>query len=200
MKWNLPKVQVTPAMLIALLALGVALSGPAYAAAERLAAGTVGTAQLQDGAVTTRKLHNNAVTSRKIANGTVGVDDLAAAARSPRSVSAADGGADNIPAGAWTTVLQMALPAGNWILQGKGIMTLYDSTVTCDLVVGDQIWDRTSGYFGVSGAEFGFGDAPMSLISTRNVTSTSQIAQIRCISNQNTPVVKDTKLVAIAVR
>lgn len=55
----------SPAMVVALIALAIALSGTAYAAT------TIGTKQIKDGAVTTPKLHDGAVTAAKLANGAV---------------------------------------------------------------------------------------------------------------------------------
>ena len=55
----------SPALVVAMAALFVALSGTAYAAVE-LPRNSVGTAQLRSGAVTTTKLHNGAVTSNKV--------------------------------------------------------------------------------------------------------------------------------------
>lgn len=69
--WKTYRPRLSPAMVIALLALVVALSAPAQAAMERLAAGTVGTAQLKNGAVTTPKIRDGAVTTPKIRTGAV---------------------------------------------------------------------------------------------------------------------------------
>jgi hypothetical protein len=62
---RLSRFKPSPAMIIALVALFVALGGVSYAAAK------IGTAQLKNGAVTTPKLHTNAVTSPKLKNGAV---------------------------------------------------------------------------------------------------------------------------------
>jgi hypothetical protein len=56
----------SPAMVVALLALFVSLSGSAYAALN-LPKNSVGTRQLKKGAVTTAKLHNGAITASKVA-------------------------------------------------------------------------------------------------------------------------------------
>ncbi|WP_109505531.1 hypothetical protein [Nocardioides speluncae] len=178
----------------------IALAGPAHAVAERIGDGSVGTRHLKDRAVTAPKLAPNAVSGTKVVNGTVGIAHLAPNARRPQAVGADPGGSVNIPANQWTDVLTMRLPAGSWNLFAKGIITTFDSFVTCDLVVGDTIVDRTSAYGGVSGAEFGFGDSPMSLISMTTASSSSRSVTLRCHSNQNTPAVKDTKIVAIATR
>lgn len=122
-KIKLPRVSPSPAatFVVALLALVAALSMPAQAAMERLAKGSVGTAQLKDGAVTTPKLRYGAVTSAKIRNGGVTVADLSVQARPklPRSVSARNN--------SWTPLnwdgVQLArleLPAGRWLVVAKG--------------------------------------------------------------------------------
>lgn len=56
----------SPALIISLIALMVALGGTSYAA-FRLPAGSVGTKQLAKGAVSTAKLKNGAVTGSKVA-------------------------------------------------------------------------------------------------------------------------------------
>lgn len=60
----------SPAFVISLIALFVALSGTSYAALN-LPKNSVGTKQLQKSAVTGPKIANGAVTSTKIANGVV---------------------------------------------------------------------------------------------------------------------------------
>ena len=57
----------SPAMVVALIALFVALGGGAYATLG-LPKSSVGTAQLKNGAVTRAKLRNNAVTTIKVKN------------------------------------------------------------------------------------------------------------------------------------
>lgn len=59
----------SPAMVVALIALFVALGGSAYALT--VPKNSVGTAQLKDSAVTGAKLHNSAVTSSKVMNGSL---------------------------------------------------------------------------------------------------------------------------------
>lgn len=60
----------SPALVISLLALSVALGGTAYAGIT-ISKNSVGTNQLKNGAVTTNKLKNGAVTTNKIKNGNV---------------------------------------------------------------------------------------------------------------------------------
>ena len=55
----------TPALIISIMALLVALGGTGYAALG-IPNGSVGTAQLRNGAITTKKLQNGAVTAAKI--------------------------------------------------------------------------------------------------------------------------------------
>jgi hypothetical protein len=61
----------SPALVISVLALFIALGGSAYAA-NQLAKNSVGTKQLKKNAVTTPKIKNNAITGAKINEGTLG--------------------------------------------------------------------------------------------------------------------------------
>jgi hypothetical protein len=55
----------SPALVISLIALFVAIGGIGWAAAK------IGTSDIKNGAVTTKKLHNNAVSTKKIKNNAV---------------------------------------------------------------------------------------------------------------------------------
>ncbi|HYY22645.1 MAG TPA: hypothetical protein VE780_12275 [Thermoleophilaceae bacterium] len=70
-----PHRRPSPAIVIALIALFVALTGSAYAAL-RLPRNSVGSAQLRRGAVTKAKLRTNAVTSSKVKDHSLGAKDL----------------------------------------------------------------------------------------------------------------------------
>lgn len=59
--------RLSPAMVVACVALLVALGGTSIAAETALAPGSVTTAAIRNGAVTTTKLHSNAVTLSKLA-------------------------------------------------------------------------------------------------------------------------------------
>lgn len=67
----------SPAMVVAVIALIVALAGSAYAAgkigSKQLKKGAVSTKKIKDDAVTAAKIANNAVTGAKLASGAVGV-------------------------------------------------------------------------------------------------------------------------------
>jgi hypothetical protein len=67
----------SPAMIVAMVALFVALSGGAYAAL-RLPPASVGTRQLATGAVTAGKLHNGSVTAQKVKAHSLSAQDFAA--------------------------------------------------------------------------------------------------------------------------
>lgn len=192
---------LSPAMVVAMLALVVASSMPAQAAMERLAKGSVGTAQLKNGAVTTPKIRHGAVTGPKIRNGTVGLGDLAPTARPkhPEWRGSDKGGSVAVPADRWTTVLTLALPAGQWFVFGKGIMSAFDSRLTCDLVAGGQIWDRTMALQFITGDGASAYYAPMSL-GQRVQLSSAGTVDIRCSATSGTQSVLDTKLNAIRVR
>jgi hypothetical protein len=60
----------SPALVVSMLALVIALSGVAYAGTQ-LPINSVGTKQIQNGAVTSPKLHNGAVATAKLHNGAV---------------------------------------------------------------------------------------------------------------------------------
>ncbi len=67
----------SPAMVIAVIALIVALAGTAYAGSKigskQLKKNAVSTKKIKNNAVTSAKIANNAVTGAKLANGAVGV-------------------------------------------------------------------------------------------------------------------------------
>src|SRR5215208_4804717 len=65
----------SPAMVVALFALFVAMGGTGYAIAT-LPANSVGTKQLKKSAVTAKKLHKNAVKSRKVKDFSLLAKDL----------------------------------------------------------------------------------------------------------------------------
>jgi hypothetical protein len=89
-----------PATIIATIALMVALSGAAFAAA------TIGTSQIKNGAVTKAKLASNSVTGAKIAGGAVHAKDLARGAVTGGKLA---GGAVGAPALANGAVTQPKL-------------------------------------------------------------------------------------------
>jgi len=65
---RLPRRRLSPALIVACIALLVSLGGTSVAAVGQLARNSVGTPQLRNGAVTNLKLRNNSVTSAKVAN------------------------------------------------------------------------------------------------------------------------------------
>ena len=84
----------SPAMVIACIALGIALTGTSVAAVTALAPNSVGTAQIRPNAVTAAKIKNANVTGAKIArNAVTGAKVL------NRSLTAADFVAASLPRG-----------------------------------------------------------------------------------------------------
>ena len=77
----------SPAMVVAIIALFIALGGSAFAAIQKNA---VGTRQLRSKAVTTGKIANNAINGAKVANGSLSGQDinLGALGTVPRATSA----------------------------------------------------------------------------------------------------------------
>jgi hypothetical protein len=146
------RLRVSPATVIALLALIIALSAPAQAAVQRLANGSVGTAQLKNGAVTTPKIRDravarpkiaaDAVTGAKIANGSVRLADLAPGARPkpPRSLVAPHDDSFRTINGSGIEITKQDLPRGQWFVVVKGIFFVDNSNASCALTVaGDAV-------------------------------------------------------------
>jgi hypothetical protein len=76
----------SPALIVAILALFVALGGTGFAALSRH---SVGTKQLKDGAVTSSKIHKHAVTRKRIARNAVDEAEVATDAITGRNVNEA---------------------------------------------------------------------------------------------------------------
>src|SRR5436190_495301 len=73
----------SPAMVVYLIALFVALGGTSYAAITSLPAGSVGTTQLKNAAVTAPKIKNGAVTAAKISSSAAGAVHVVGAGGEP---------------------------------------------------------------------------------------------------------------------
>lgn len=109
---RLAKNRPSPAMIVALVALFVALGGVSYAA---LAKNSVGTKQLKKNAVTTVKIKNNAVNGAKVADGSLTGADVAAGSLTGTnladgSVGLADLGSDSVDS---AKVVNGSLKAGD---------------------------------------------------------------------------------------
>ena len=139
----------TPATVISLIALVVAMGGTSYAAIS-LPANSVGTTQLKKKAVTRKKLAANAVTSAKVKNGALLAKDfkagqLPAGPRGPMGLTGpagpkGDKGAkgDRGPSDAFdrtNTFSLENLPAGSYELIGKmGVTGITgNGSLSCDL-------------------------------------------------------------------
>jgi hypothetical protein len=107
----------SPAMVVAIVALFVALGGAAYAGvtlsnnsvrSKTIVNGQVKTVDLANGAVTGAKLRNNAVTGAKVKDGAVAPNDLSAEARFPTrpTVRAFHSANQSIPGTAAFTTVQ----------------------------------------------------------------------------------------------
>ncbi|WP_109505296.1 hypothetical protein [Nocardioides speluncae] len=182
--------------VVAYLALFLAITlAPTSAYATHL---VVRSNDIVNGQVKKPDLAAGAVTGPKIRNGTIGLGDLSAAARPkpPQWRGSDNGFGVDIPAGQSTTVLTLALPAGHWFVFGKGIMSTLGTQVTCDLVSGGQIWDRTAAVHSTNEEHVAM---PMSL-GQRVVMGRAGTVEIRCIAGSGTQRVLDTKLNAIRVR
>jgi hypothetical protein len=102
----------SPAMIVAIIALVLALTGTAFAA---LGKNSVGSRQLKSKAVTTGKLANNAVNGAKVANGSLTGSDinLKALGTVPTATSATSAGNAGTVGGH-----SAACPAGTTLIRG----------------------------------------------------------------------------------
>jgi hypothetical protein len=161
----------SPAMVVACLALGVALSGTAIAASVALPRNSVGTAQLKanavatakirNNAVTTAKLRNNAVTSTKVLNGSLTAADFAPGQLPAGEAGPAGAAGPAGPAGpsdayarflngpvavpaALTVLANLSIPqAGKYVIFGKAYFTsTVSGIVTCELAAATD-FDRS---------------------------------------------------------
>lgn len=150
----------SPAMVVACLALGIALSGTAVAASVALGPNTVGTTQLKANAVTSAKVLNGTLVKADFkqsvllrgAPGAAGPSGAAGAAGAAGPAGPSDAfarflnGPIAIPA-AVTTLTTLTIPqAGKYVLWSKAsISSTAAGVVTCQLVAGTDL-DQTQTY------------------------------------------------------
>ena len=105
----------SPAMIVAIIALVVALGGSAYAAKGELARNSVGSKQLKPSSVTTGKLANNSITGAKVAaNSLTGADiNLNALGTVPSAATATQTGNANTITGH-----AASCPGGTTLIRG----------------------------------------------------------------------------------
>jgi hypothetical protein len=108
-------VMPSPAMVVGIIALIVALTGTGFAAGFKLGKNSVGSRQLKAKAVTGSKLANNAVNGTKVANNSVTGDDvdLSKLGTVPNASSSAQAGNANTVAGH-----AAACPGGTTLIRG----------------------------------------------------------------------------------
>lgn len=136
----------SPAMVVACIALGVALTGTGVAAVSALAPNSVGTAQLKPNAVTAAKLKNanvtgakiarNAVTGTKVLNGSLTAADFVASSlpKGPAGPAGATGPAG--PAGPAGTIGPVTVRQAGVVVPGgvaqNGAYDTESVTVNCN--------------------------------------------------------------------
>lgn len=146
----------SPAMVVAVIALIVALGGTAVAAHTlKLPKNSVGTRQLKRKAVTTGKLANNAVNGAKVANGSLtGADiNLGALGKVPSAGTADSAGNSNTVGGH-----AAACPGGTTLIRG----------VCFDSAQGPEVGNVTAAADACA-AKGGYLPTPMELYSVRGV-------------------------------
>jgi len=114
--------RISPASCVAMVALFVALGGVSYAAV-----GQIGTKDIKNGAVTKVKIKKDAVTGAKVKESTLGIVPNAAkldgkepGAFESKGVSSSEVAFVTLPKSATTTVASHSLPAGTYLLLGRG--------------------------------------------------------------------------------
>jgi len=118
---------LTPANVIACVALFVALGGTGWAG-QVIGHGAVGSVQLKAGAVTPSKIASNAVTSSKIANRAVTKTKLAAGVVGgvdPSKITKVDAPIAAVPSNSTGTVVTATCPAGSKAVSGGWSAGLY---------------------------------------------------------------------------
>jgi hypothetical protein len=142
----------SPAMVVAVIALIVALTGTAYAA---LGKNSVGSRQLKAKSVTTGKIANNAVTGAKVANGSLtGADiNIGALGTVPSATSAANASNANTVGGH-----SASCPSGTTLIRG----VCFDSASNPEAPNLQTAADACA-------AKGGYLPSPMELYSTRGV-------------------------------
>lgn len=135
------RTRITPATVLATIALFAALGGVSYAA------GKIGTSQIKNGAVTAKKLHRNAVGTNKVRNGAVKTAKIAGDAVTGAKVAEStlgtvpdaaklggkdpagfeshgfgggDGSTVSLPSSTEKTVATLSLPAGTYLVLARG--------------------------------------------------------------------------------
>lgn len=124
--------RISPASVVAMLALFIALGGISYAAAGKIGTAdiknaAVTKAKIKKEAVTTAKIKKNAVTGAKVKESSLAtVPDAAKlggrepAAFESKGTDTAEVAFVNLPKSSTTTVASQALPAGTYLLLGRG--------------------------------------------------------------------------------
>jgi hypothetical protein len=148
----------SPAMVVACLALGIALTGTSVAAVTALAPNSVGSAQIKANAVTAAKIKNanvsgakiarNAVTGTKVLNGSLTAADFVASSlpKGPAGATGATGPAG--PAGPAGTIGPVTVrQAGVVVPGGVAQNGAYDTeTVTVNCNAGEKAISAGTGW------------------------------------------------------
>ena len=200
----------SPALVIAVIALFVALGGTSYAVTQ-LPKNSVGTPQLKSGSVTTGKIAKGAVSSGKIAGSAVTgakvkdasltADDLTAAARAelrgtPLTSAAASGSAillltADVETEVLSTTITVAYPA-RLLLDGFVLAGHYASSGTTDEWVPVLCWPTVNGTRAAGTRAGGVLDGVLAFMSLTDVslpiTGSAEVAagthtvSVRCLA------------------
>ncbi len=154
-----PKGRPSPALVISIIALVVALGGTSYAA-FRLPKNSVGAAQLKRGAVTGTKLRKGAVSGNKIANNTISSANLNMAALGTVPSAANANSLGGVPASGYQQQILWARVAPDGTLTtgrgatSSGFLGTGEYEVNFDRAVTGCAYEATIGSSLVSNSEF----------------------------------------------
>jgi hypothetical protein len=145
----------SPAMVVGIIALIVALTGTAFAGGFKLGKNSVGTKQLKSKAVTGAKIANNAVNGTKVSNGSITGDDidLAKLGTVPSASTSSNAGNANTVAGH-----AASCPGGTTLIRG----VCFDSSASGPLPEVQKAAEACA-------AKGGYLPDPLELSSTNNI-------------------------------
>ena len=120
----------SPALVISIIALGVALGGSAYAATQitskEIRNGTIQNVDIKKGAIQSTRLSNGLQKILKRGSSLGGSSVSAADTASTEAIRKS--GPENQPAGQLITVASMTIPAGAYVITANTVMTAFTGT------------------------------------------------------------------------
>ena len=173
--------QITPSLIVSIIALVVALGGASYAAIK-----------IPKNSVGTKQIKNRAVTSSKVKDGSLLLTDFKSGQVKPNAWEGnKDGTPQPIPSTFSTIINTAVLPKGNYVLLGRA-----------NVIGGGSVVNRIICSLGNDAAQnFTVGTTevfPLSMNGTISVTS-PEAASLSCLKTAGDPEVAQAHVIAIPV-